>query len=87
MTKAELIVQTYKMLSGTELSYSADNSVLYYFIESLKEHYIGKSLILNDINFTIKDIAQGKNVLIVCITSSDNPIYPLSVIFEILGDL
>ncbi|EON7637364.1 hypothetical protein ABV23_RS02565 [Escherichia coli] len=87
MTKAELIVHTYKMIASTELSCGADNPVLDYFIESLKEHYLGKSLNLNDFNFTIKDIAPGKNVLIVCITSTDNPVYPVSIIFEILGDL
>ncbi|EON7973914.1 hypothetical protein HI146_RS27855 [Escherichia coli] len=87
MTKAELIVHTYKMISSTELSYSADNPVLDYFVQLLKEHYIGKSLILNNINFTVKDVAPGKNVLIVCVTSSDNPVYPISIIFEILGDL
>ena len=87
MTKAELIVHTYKMISSTKLSYSEDNPVLDYFVELLKEHYIGKSLIINNMNFTVKDVAPGKNLLIVCVTSSDNPIYPISIIFEILGDL
>lgn len=87
MTKAELIVHTYKMISSTELSYSEDNPVLDYFVELLKDHYIGKSLNLNNINFTVKDVAPGKNVLIVCVTSSDNPVYPISITFEILGDI
>ncbi|SCA80305.1 hypothetical protein PSLUR01_00328 [Escherichia phage vB_Eco_slurp01] len=87
MTKAELIVHTYKMISSIELPYSEDNPVLENFIESLKEYYIGKSLNINNINFTITDVGPGKNVLIVCITSTGNPLYPISVIFEVLGDL
>ncbi|WPK19654.1 hypothetical protein [Salmonella phage SD-1_S14] len=48
MTKAELIVHTYKMISSTELSYSADNPVLDYFVELLKE---GISVLENTQNF------------------------------------